>query len=299
MDIANNINADVPIAIEGLKKSYGAKVALQGVSAQIAACGVTAILGENGAGKTTLIKCCLGLEKFSGGKVAIFGHKPGSRKARQALGIMLQDTELPDLLTGAELITLFSSYYDNPLGFDEVVSLTRIGEFTDKRYKKLSGGQKRRIQFALAIAGDPDILFLDEPTTGLDSEARKALWETVRRFAENGKTIILTTHYLEEADTLADRIIILNNGRIVEDAPTREIQSRLGGDMIRCQTSLSLEQAGAASACLTAERSGKFTVLRTDNSAGTLRDLLALDPSLSDLTVTRPNLEDIFSEGTL
>jgi len=299
MDIANDIKADAPIVIEGLQKSYGAKIALQGVSAQISASGVTAILGKNGAGKTTLIKCCLGLEKISGGKVAIFGHKPGSRKARQSLGIMLQDTELPDLLTGSELITLFSSYYDNPLGFDEVISLTQIGEFKDKRYKKLSGGQKRRIQFALAITGDPDILFLDEPTTGLDTEARKALWETVRRFAESGKTIILTTHYLEEADTLADRIIILNDGRIVEDAPTREIQSRLGGDMIRCQTSLSLAQARAVSACLTAERSGKFTVLRTVNAATTLRDLLARDPDLSDLTVARPSLEEIFSEGTL
>jgi len=299
MDIANEIIADMPIAIQGLKKSYGAKLALQGISAQISDSGVTAILGKNGAGKTTLIKCCLGLEKVSGGKVTIFGHKPGSRKARQTLGIMLQDTELPDLLTGAELIALFSSYYRRPLAFDEVVSLTQIGEFIDKRYKKLSGGQKRRIQFALAIAGDPDLLFLDEPTTGLDTHARKALWETVRRFSESGKTIILTTHYLEEADTLADRIIILDNGRIVEDAPTREIQSRLGGDMIRCQTVLSLEKTGAASSCLAAERSGKFTVLRSSNAAATLRDLLALDPGLSDLTVTRPNLEDIFSEGTL
>ena len=296
MNTTVDLKFNAPIKIKGLQKSYGSKAALRGVSAEITQSGVTAILGKNGAGKTTLIKCCLGLEKISGGQITIFGHKPGSHKARQALGIMLQDTELPDLLTGAELITLFSSYYKNPLEFNEVIALTQIGGFKDKRYKKLSGGQKRRIQFALSIIGDPDILFLDEPTTGLDTEARKSLWETVRRFSESGKTIILTTHYLEEADTLADRIIILNDGRIVEDAPAGEIQSRLGGDIIRCQTSLSLEQAAASKDCLTAERSGKFMVVRTRNAALTLRDLLNQDPGLSDLSVSRPNLEDIFSE---
>lgn len=288
---------NIPILIRDLRKSYGDKEVLLGISAQIGTSGVTAILGRNGAGKTTLIKCCLGLERFNKGDVLIFGHKPGSASARQSLGIMLQETDLPGLLTGEELIRLFSSYYKSPLPYEEIMALTQTENFVRKRYKKLSGGQKRRIQFALAIVGDPQILFLDEPTTGLDINARKVLWETVRRFAEGGKSVILTTHYLEEADRLADRILVLDEGQIIEDAPAHDLKSRLGGDMIQCQTRLSLEDIQSLDNCLSVQTSGKITIIRSSDAAALLRQLLARDDTISDLTVSRPSLETILSEA--
>lgn len=287
---------DVPISIRDLRKSYGSALAIGGISTEITASGVTAILGKNGAGKTTLIKCCLGLETFQHGTISIFGHMPGSKKARQSIGVMLQETSLPDLLTGEELITLFSTYYPIPLDFEEVVHLTQVEDFVSKRYKNLSGGQKKRIQFALAIVGNPKILFLDEPTTGLDTDARKALWETIRRFADSGKSVILTTHYLEEADRLADRVIVLDKGCIIEDAPADTLKARLGGDLIQCKTIAKTSEIQQIEGCISAERSGKHTVIRTANAAQFLRHLLAADHTVSDLSVFRPNLESLLSE---
>ena len=184
--------SQAPHALElaALTKSYGDVEALRSVSLGIHS-GVTAILGQNGAGKTTLFKCALGLEKPSGGVVEVFGGSPRKHKTRERVGVMLQDTELPDLLTGRELLELFASYYPTPMPSEKVIELAQIDAFADKRYSKLSGGQKRRIQFALAIVGDPDLVFLDEPTTGLDTDARKVLWQVVRDFAKAGRCICL------------------------------------------------------------------------------------------------------------
>lgn len=291
-------NAAAPLSVRNLTKHFGKVRALAGVSLDIPQGGVIALLGKNGAGKTTLIRCALGLEKASGGAVQVFHDSAGSMASRQRTGVMLQDSELPDLLSAREFLTLFSSYYPAPLPLDEVIELTDIGAFADKRYKKLSGGQKRRVQFALAVVGDPDLVFLDEPTTGLDTDARKALWAVVRRFSEAGKTIVLSTHYLEEADTLADRIIILGEGRIIADAPTDEIRSQLGGAVIRCHTKLSESQLLAMSACTGVRSSGRYSDIESQDTVATLRDLLLADDALSDLTVSKPRLEDIFSQLT-
>ena len=285
-----------PLRVAELSKSYGKLRALNGVSLTLDDGGVTAILGPNGAGKTTLIKCALGLVKKDSGDISVFGHKPGQMKARRLIGVMLQDTELPDLLTGRELLILFASYYAESLAIEDVISQTDIADFIDKKYKKMSGGQKRRIQFALAIIGNPDLLFLDEPTTGLDTDARKALWETVRGFVADGKTIVLTTHYLEEADALADRIIVIGHGKVIADAPADDIRNRMSGSIIRCQTILPPEAIAKLDGFMNIEQVGRFTDIRTQNSTATLRQLLAQDMALSDLTISRPRLEDAFSE---
>jgi len=290
-------NVQTALQANALSKSYKTVQALKDISLEIGP-GVTAILGQNGAGKTTFIKCALGLEKPTAGTLQMFGRSPRTRKTREHVGVMLQDTELPDLLTGRELLDLFASYYPAPMNSEAIIELAQINAFVDQRYGKLSGGQKRRIQFALAIVGDPDLVFLDEPTTGLDTEARKALWETVRSFVATGRSIILTTHYLEEADALADRIIILSHGRIIADGPAEQIRQGASGATIRCETKLALAEISVLPACTHAGKAGRITEIRTSDTVATLRALLAQDANLSELTVSKPRLEDIFEELT-
>jgi len=288
---------DCALELTKLTKNYGDLAALKGVSLAIQP-GVTALLGQNGAGKTTLISCALGLQAPSSGKVRVFGAAPNNRAARQAIGVMLQDTELPDLLSGRELLQLFASYYHRPLAIEAVVELAQIENFVDRRYRKLSGGQKRRIQFALAIVGDPDLVFLDEPTTGLDIEARKALWKVVRSFASAGRSIILSTHYLEEADALADRIVILADGQIIADVGAQELRKSVAGARIRCETQLDTTTIESLPACLGAVLKGRATEIHTAHAPTTLRALLQKDKDVQELTVTNPKLEDIFEQLT-
>lgn len=284
-----------PLHSQSLVKRFGDVTALNNVSLQVNA-GVTAVLGQNGAGKTTLIRCALGLERPTSGDITLFGIPPRKRASRQRVGVMLQDTELPDLLTGRELITLFASYYPHPMTLEAVIELTHIGAFVDKRYKKLSGGQKRRIQFAITVVGNPDLVFLDEPTTGLDSEARKALWDTVRGFAADGRSIVLTTHYLEEADSLADRIVILKGGEVIADADAESIRAGVGGSLIRCETRADIERVRTLPCCTGAAMSGRLMEIRSTNAVDTLKALFEIDSGVADLTISKPRLEDIFTE---
>ncbi|MDO6713114.1 ABC transporter ATP-binding protein [Aliiglaciecola sp. 2_MG-2023] len=279
-----------------LKKSYAAVEAIKGVDINIQGSGVFAILGQNGAGKTSLIKCALGLEKITSGDLKIMGHQPGSLKAKRQTGVILQDSDLPDLLTIREQITLFASYYPNPFSVQKTIEMCELEAFADKRYKKLSGGQKRRAQFALAIVGDPQLIFLDEPTTGLDIEARRNLWAVIRGFAEQGKTIVLTTHYLEEAENLADRIMIMNSGVIVADASPNDIQKQTTGSVIRCETNLSEEQLRSIVGVTSVSISGRFSEISSVQINQTLLEVLKLDRQLVDLTVSQPKLEDVFSQ---
>lgn len=279
-----------------LEKSYGKVHALKGLAFSIDEPGVIAILGQNGAGKTTLIHCALGLEKVTNGSLTTMGYQPGHVLAKQKTGVMLQDTDLPDLLTVREHITLFASYYPEAFEADQLISLCHLQDIAERRYKKLSGGQKRRVQFALAIVGNPQLVFLDEPTTGLDIEARRNLWKVIRDFAAQGKTIVLTTHYLEEADALADRIIVMNAGKVVADAKPDDIHKQFTGSMIRCQTRLSETELSSIPGVSGMVTAGRFSELRSQDVNSTLLGLLAADPDLSDLTVYQPKLEDIFTQ---
>ncbi len=286
---------DIPIHANHISRNFGKTRALKDIDLTIgAASNITAILGANGAGKSTFINCALGLTRPSKGKFSIFGHKAGTMAARRRIGVMLQDANLPDGLTPREHLTLFASYYPAPLNVDQVLSMCALQDFANKAYGKLSGGQKRRVQFAVSIIGRPDLVFLDEPTTGLDMEARRGLWRIVHEFSENGSHVILTTHYLEEAESLADRIVVLNKGTVIADGTTDEIRGATAGAMIRCITSLSLEKIQQLTAVRRVRMQGQHTEILSSHQTHTLSDLLQHDPEIKDLTVSKPNLEEAF-----
>ncbi len=287
-----------PIRLTGVSKKYGKVHALADVDLTIETGGISAILGPNGAGKTTLINILLGLVAPGKGSAQVFDGTPGRLLARRRIGAMLQDTELPELLTVAEHIALFSSYYPDPRPVVETLALAGLRDLANRKYKNLSGGQKRRVQFAAAIAGRPTLVFLDEPTTGLDLEARQGLWQVVQELSDDGATIILTTHYLEEADNLADRIIVIDQGSIVADGPTAEIRARVGGKKIRCRTSLSEADIAACSEVRSVQRAGRYMDILTSDEVATLRTLLERDAQLTDISVTGTGLEDAFTALT-
>lgn len=285
-----------PLSCRQVSKRFGDKLALDDLSLSIASSGVTAILGSNGAGKTTLINCALGLLKPSSGEISLFGKAPGLMQTKQLVGVMLQDSDLPDLLSAREHIELFQSYYHNPLTVTQLCKLCDLDSFIDQRYKKLSGGQKRRVQFALSILGRPKIVFLDEPTTGLDITARKTVWKTINQLSENGTAVVLTTHYLEEADSLADHTIVMSNGQIIADAPTEQVRALSSGSLIRCSSSLDTETIAKIPCVKSVEYHGKQLEILSSDAVASLHKLLELDPSLGNLTVSKSSLEDAFLE---
>ncbi len=293
---SSNTQRSTPLLCSEVVKRFGDKTALDRLSLSIPNSGVTAILGANGAGKTTLINCALGLLKPNSGRIRLFGKAPGLAETKQLIGVMLQDTNLPDLLSAREHIELFQSYYRNPLSISQLSELCDLESFIDQRYKKLSGGQKRRVQFALSILGQPKIVFLDEPTTGLDISARKTVWETIRRLSKSGTAVVLTTHYLEEADSLADHTIVMSNGQVIADAPTEQIRASAGGAVIRCSTVLDAQIVASVEHVKSVDHHGKNLEIRSADASKSLKKLFELDPSLSNLTVSKSSLEDAFVE---
>lgn len=279
-----------------LSKNYGDIAAVNQLSFKITKPGVYAILGKNGAGKTSLIKCALGLEECSAGAIEIFGHPAGSLQAKLRTGVILQDSDLPDLLTIREQLTLFSSYYPESLDINTTIEKCDLGEFVDRRYKQLSGGQKRRAQFALAVIGNPDLIFLDEPTTGLDVDARRTLWSVIREFASKGKTIVLTTHYLEEAENLADNIMVMAAGKMVANATVDKLKEQAQGSIIKCETKLSESELQVLPHIMDVKVSGRFSHIQTSQANISLIALLQADPKLTDLSVSQPKLEDLFEQ---
>ena len=286
------------IQASGLTRRFGDQTALDAINLSVDGPGVLALLGPNGAGKTTFVNSALGLVRPSQGSLTVFGAPPGSKSARSRIGVMMQDAELPDLLTAREQINLFASYYPAPRSVDEVIALCELTAFADRRYAKLSGGQKRRVQFALALIGAPQLLFLDEPTTGLDTDARRGLWSIVRTAANEGARVVLTTHYLEEADALADRVAVLKAGRIIADGSTPDLRHQVGGSLIRCATRLDQGQLGALPAVRRARRAGRYGEMVSANAVATLKALFAADPELDDLSVRQPTLEEAFDALT-
>lgn len=286
------------IEAKSLTRQFGTTLAVDQLDLNLECGGVTALLGPNGAGKTTFIRMALGLTRLSAGSLSVLGTTPGSLAARQQTGVMLQEAQLPDLLTPREHLELFASYYPNPRDIDEVLSLCRIEGFADTRYKKLSGGQKRRAQFALAIVGQPSIIFLDEPTTGLDIEARRALWEVIRTLTDSGASIILTTHYLEEAEALADRVIVIDHGRIITNQTTQALMGTMASKVIQCKTSLDDATLLALTGVNSVHRLDKDVHISCARATVTLRELLNLDQDLSNLRISQPTLEQIFTNLT-
>ena len=210
--------------LSSVSKSYGAQLALDRVNLHVASGELLALLGPNGAGKTTAVKLMLGLLKPDQGTVRVFGGDPRETRHRQRTGAMLQVGRIPETMRVREHIDLFSSYYPHPLPMAEVIGTAGLQGIENRLFGELSGGQKQRVLFALAICGDPDLLFLDEPTVGLDVHARRAMWAQIRTLLERGKSILLTTHYLEEADALAHRVIVIHHGRVIANGTPAEIK---------------------------------------------------------------------------
>jgi len=280
--------------LEGVSRRYGQQVAVDGLDLSIPKGGVYALLGPNGAGKTTTISMLLGLLRPDRGTITVLGRRPGEMDARRAIGTMLQVSGVPATLTVREHIELFSGYYPKPMPFAEVIALAGLEGLEKRRFDRLSGGQKQRVLFALALCGDPELLFLDDPTVGLDVEARRRMWQVIRDFAARGRTVVLTTHYLEEADALADRIGVLHRGRLVAEGTPEEIKRRVGGRIVRCETTVAHEVLGRLPGVRSVRQAGTRVELTTAQAEALLRELLALDPTLAKLEVADIGLDDAF-----
>jgi ABC-2 type transport system ATP-binding protein len=270
------------IVVSDLRKSYGRTEALRGVSFEVAEGEVFGLLGPNGAGKTTTVEILEGYRPRDGGTAAVLGHDPGSspKELRERIGVVLQQSEPSPLLTVRETHELFAGYYAQPRDVDEIIGLVGLGEKRDARVKTLSGGQKRRLDLGVALVGNPELVFLDEPTTGFDPAARRAAWDMIRSLRSLGTTILLTTHYLDEAQQLADRVAVLRDGEIVRQGTPRELIGGSGVTDIRYV------------------RDGEVVVVQTTEPTRALHDLTAaaLDAGveLDQLEVHRPTLEDVY-----
>jgi len=286
-------------SLHGASKTFGEVQALRQVNFAVRAGELVALLGPNGAGKTTAVKLFLGLAKPSSGTVSVFGGDPIHAEVRTRIGAMLQVAKVPETLRVREHIDLFSSYYPNPLPLAETLAAAGLQEIKDRVFGELSGGQRQRVLFALALCGDPDILFLDEPTVGLDVESRRVLWEEIRKLIARGKTVLLTTHYLEEADALADRVVVINRGEIIAEGTPAEIKASTAGRRIRCVSSLDIETVRSLPGVNDVRRDRDALEIRAASAEPILRELLARDAGLSGVEVTSAGLEEAFLALTL
>ena len=287
--------ADAPVAeLAGVSKRYGALLALDGLSLTLRRGEIVALLGPNGAGKSTAVRMLLGLSAPSAGTSRIFGADPRTTAARTRIGAMLQVASMPRTLSAREHIDLFRSYYPAPLSFAEVVRIAQLEGMEDRPFDKLSGGQKQRVLFGMAVCGDPEIVFLDEPTVGMDIEARRGLWAQIRALAARGKTVLLTTHYLEEADALAHRIVVIHKGRVVREGTPAEIKSASATRTIRCTTTLTAAQIWERAGVIDVEQTGLTTSVTAGNPEAVVRWMLGEDATLSGLEIKAPGLEDAF-----
>jgi ABC-2 type transport system ATP-binding protein len=276
-------------------KRYGSVEALRGVDLAIHRGEVVAMLGPNGAGKTTSINLMLGLRRPTSGQARLFGRDPGDRQARSRCGVMLQESGLPMGLRVRELVDLFRAYYPDPMPAGRALALAGLEEQARVQANKLSGGQLRRLYYALAICGDPELLFLDEPTVGLDVESRRAFLGTIADFAAEGRTIVLTTHYLEEADELAERVVVIDRGRVIADASPGEIKSQVAGKRVSFDCPQPLDEAALQGLPLRhlELRAGKVRML-TNQPEEVLREVFRRGIEIRNLEVTGADLEEAF-----
>jgi ABC-2 type transport system ATP-binding protein len=291
------------IQLQGLAKTFrtpqGPVHAVRGIDVSIAPGETVALLGPNGAGKSTAIDMMLGLLPPDSGQVSLFGMKPADAIKHGAIGAMLQTGSLIRDLSVRELITMMASLFPRPLGVDEVLELTGIGDIAGRRVQKLSGGQTQRVRFGIALVSNPDLLVLDEPTVAMDVESRHAFWTTMRRFASSGKTVVFATHYLEEADAYADRVILMARGQIVADGPATEIKATVGLRTIRA-TLPGVDPAtlGALPGVTHVEGRGEAVVLNCADSDAAIRALLITHPQARDIEITGAGLEQAFLQLT-
>jgi ABC-2 type transport system ATP-binding protein len=281
------VSGEAAIEVRDLHKRYGELEAVRGIDISVSRGEVFGLLGPNGAGKTTTVEILEGYRERSSGEVLVLGHDPGRREAalRRRVGIVLQSSGIYSHITPREALCHWAGFYPKPREVEEVLSVVGLQEKADARASKLSGGQLRRLDFALALIGDPELIFLDEPTTGFDPQARHAAWETVRSLRALGKTILLTTHYLDEAQALADRVAIVKDGRVLAIGPPRELGVGAAHYRVAWRNG-----------------SGELQERETDDPTSLLHELtseaLARGARLQELSVARPTLEDVYLELT-
>ncbi|AGG88217.1 ABC transporter ATP-binding protein [Rhodanobacter denitrificans] len=288
-----------PVArLDGAIKRYGRLTALDGADLQLRRGELLALLGPNGAGKTTAIALLLGLIRADAGTAELFGQEPQRIEARRRIGVMLQNAELPPTLRVGELLRLTASYYPAPRALAESAELAGVADLLRRPYAKLSGGQQRRVQFALALCGRPELLFLDEPTVGMDVEARQQLWAAIRRLVAEGCSVLLTTHYLEEAEALADRVCVMSRGRMIHEGTVEALRARVALRRVRCLSTLSVEAVRDWPEVSEVRRDRERLHIATAAAEAVVRRLLDADPRLRELEVQRAGLAEAFTELT-
>jgi ABC-2 type transport system ATP-binding protein len=277
------------------RKRYGPVEALRGITLTILAGEIVAMLGPNGAGKTTSISLMLGLRQPTSGTVRLFGLPPTDRRARSRAGVMLQESGTPGVLTVRELIELFRTYYPSPLPTDRAIAMAGLADKADARVVTLSGGQRQRLYFALAICGNPDVLFLDEPTAGMDVEARRAFVASTQALADAGKTIVFTTHYLKEAEELARRIVVVDQGVVIADAAPRELMAKVAAKRVSFAVPQPLAAEAFTGLAIAALDASNHRVRFLTNEPETvLRTLFERGVAMRDLEVVGADLEEAF-----
>jgi ABC-2 type transport system ATP-binding protein len=293
--MVNEATSGGGIVLRRLSKSYGNVHAVRSIDLTIAPGETVALLGPNGAGKTTTIDMILGLARPDSGSVTLFGRPPAEAVAQGLVSGMLQTGSLLPFLSVRELITMVASVHPRPLPVDEVLRLTGVAGFAGRPTTKLSGGQAQRVRFAAALVANPDLLVLDEPTAALDVEARREFWASMRAVAAQGKTVIFATHYLEEADAYADRIVLVARGQIVADGPATQIKAMVGGRTIRATLpGADLAQLATLPGVLSADRHGDAVIVTSSDAETTLRALLDRFADARDVEVRGADLEDAF-----
>ena len=289
------------IVLDRLEKKYGAVRALGPVTAEWRRGEITALLGPNGAGKSTLVSLLLGLRRPTGGRAAVFGMEPDTRAFRDRVGAMLQESKPADGLTVKEVLEFFRSLYSRPMPLARLLAAAGLEKEAGKAASSLSGGQRRRLSFAVSLAGDPDLLVLDEPTVAMDVESRERFWDMIKALAAAGKTVLLTTHYLEEADAVADRIVVLSGGRIVSDGTAAALKSSAA------LKSILFEEAGGRApderyallpGVVRIEREANRVRLYTDDTDRLLHALLSGGIAVRGIEVREPTLEEAFRRLT-
>ena len=286
----------VPVVarLTAVSKNYGDVRALRNLNLNLRGGELLALLGPNGAGKTTAVKLLLGLLRPNAGAVQVFGGDPTQAEVRTRVGAMLQVGRVPETLKVREHIELFSSYYPQPLAAGRTVELAGLRGLENRLFGELSGGQRQRVLFALAVCGNPDLLFLDEPTVGLDVESRRMLWDEIRHLIACGKTVLLTTHYLEEADALADRIVVIDRGVVVAEGTPDQIKARSAGRKIRCVSRLTVDEVRTLAGVEEVRQNREGLEIRAASAENVIRELLARDPGLCGLEVSTAGLEEAF-----
>jgi ABC-2 type transport system ATP-binding protein len=285
-------------SLTGARKRYGKVTALDGFDLAVNRGELLAVLGPNGAGKSTAIAMLLGLQTPDEGRAELFGVAPQEIDARRRIGVMMQEVALPGVMRPRELLEQVASYYPVPYDIDAVLARLSLQGLARRPYGKLSGGQKRQVQFALAICGRPELLFLDEPSVGLDVQAREALWKVVRELLHEGCSIVLTTHYLEEAEALADRVAVMARGKLITTGSVNEIRAHVTRKQVSCVTRLAPDTVRAWPEVVQLDLERGRMQISTRNAEALLVRLLREDPQLSDIEVKRAGLAEAFTELT-